>query len=160
MVPVSWDECKHFIIRTHELVFQQRNLDPSTIKLMIAECKSLLPPDRIILATDASKNENSTAIVAINCSLDVVIKGTIHNINSVFSGEGFAIALAVMNFIQENKDYFILTDSLSNLSALKYLNFHSPKNSLFLARVIFNALKLCSSLELIYTPAHVVYCRK
>ncbi|GBN51603.1 hypothetical protein AVEN_269112-1 [Araneus ventricosus] len=71
------------------------------------------------------------------------------------NGEGFAIALAVRNFIGENKDYLILTDSLSNLTALQNLNFQSPKSSLFLARSIFNALKLCSSLELIYTPAHV-----
>ncbi|GBM97663.1 hypothetical protein AVEN_11675-1 [Araneus ventricosus] len=88
MVLISCDECKHFVIRTHELDFQQRNLDPSTIKLMFTEFKSLLPFDRIILAIDAYKNENSTAIVAINCSSDVVIKGTIHNINfCVFWGE-------------------------------------------------------------------------
>ncbi|GBM33344.1 ATP-binding cassette sub-family A member 17 [Araneus ventricosus] len=74
MVPVSWDDCKHFVIRTHDLDFQQRNLDPSIINLMFSEFKSLLPPDRIILATDASKHENSTEIVAINYSSDVVIK--------------------------------------------------------------------------------------
>ncbi|GBO16479.1 hypothetical protein AVEN_173734-1 [Araneus ventricosus] len=142
MVPVMWDDCKHFVIRTHDLDFQQRNLDLSIINLMFSEFKSLLPPDRIILATDASKHENSTEIVPINYSSDVIIKGTIHNINSAFSGEGFAITLTVMNFVQENKNYLILT-------ALKYLNFHSPKSSLFLARAIFNALKLCSSLELI-----------
>ncbi|GBL87242.1 hypothetical protein AVEN_75083-1 [Araneus ventricosus] len=122
---------------------------------MFAEFKSHLPPNRIILATDASKNENSTASVAINCFSDVVIKGAIQSINYMFSGEGFPITLAVMNFVKENEDYLILTDSLSNLTALKYLNFHSPESSLFLARVIFNALKICSSLELIYTPTHV-----
>ncbi|GBN65098.1 hypothetical protein AVEN_65995-1 [Araneus ventricosus] len=117
MVPVSWDECKHFVIRSHELDFQQRNLDPSTIKLMFAEFKSLLPPHWIILATDASKNENSTTIVASNCSSDVVIKGTIHNINSVFSREGFAITLAVMNFFQENKDYLCAISKACELRA-------------------------------------------
>ncbi|GBM39662.1 hypothetical protein AVEN_104884-1 [Araneus ventricosus] len=75
MVPVIWDDCKHFVIRTQELDFQQRNLDPSIIKHMFAKFKSRLPPDCIILATDASKNENSTANVAINCFSDVVIKG-------------------------------------------------------------------------------------
>ncbi|GBM17805.1 hypothetical protein AVEN_99678-1 [Araneus ventricosus] len=116
--------------------------------------KSVSGPNHPDYGSDASKNENSTAIVAINCFSDVVIKGTIHNINSVFSGEGFAITLAVTSFVKENGDYLILTDKLSNLTALKYFNFHSPKSSLFLARAIFNALKICSSLELIYTPAH------
>ncbi|GBN08220.1 hypothetical protein AVEN_270856-1 [Araneus ventricosus] len=127
---------------------------------MFAEFKSRLPPNRIILATDASKNENSTAIVAINCFLDVVIKETIQSINYMFSGEGFPITLAVTNFIKENEDYLILTDSLSNLTVLKYFNFHSLKSSLLLARAIFNALKICSSLELIYTPTHVGIAEK
>ncbi|GBN96895.1 hypothetical protein AVEN_140697-1 [Araneus ventricosus] len=44
---------------------------------------------------------------------------------------------------------------MSNLMALKNLNFHSSRSSLFLSRVISEALRTCVSLELIYIPAHV-----
>ncbi|GBM10128.1 hypothetical protein AVEN_258736-1 [Araneus ventricosus] len=154
-VPGDLEKCKSFVIRIRDFDFQHRNDNPSIIGIMFNDFKSHLNPDQIILATDASKSARSTAIAAINCSSKVVIKGTIHNTNSVYSGEDFAIALAVMNFVNENKNYIIFTDSMSNLIALKNLNFHSPRSSLFLARVISEALQICVFLELIYTPAHV-----
>ncbi|GBM26168.1 hypothetical protein AVEN_85124-1 [Araneus ventricosus] len=109
----------------------------------------------IILASDASKSTNATAIAAVNFSTKVIFKGSIHNINSVFTGEGLALALAISKFTCEFQDYMILTDSKSNLSALSNINFHSPKITLFLARVIAHALSICKSLQLVYTPAHV-----
>ncbi|GBO38576.1 hypothetical protein AVEN_191601-1 [Araneus ventricosus] len=87
--------------------------------------------------------------------LQVIFKGSIHNINSVFTGEGLALFLAISKLIYEFKDYLILTDSKSNLSALLNINFRSPKITLFLARVIAHALTICKSLQLVYSPAHV-----
>ncbi|GBN47581.1 hypothetical protein AVEN_44714-1 [Araneus ventricosus] len=63
--------------------------------------------------------------------------------------------LAISNYVREFKDYILLTDSMSNITALKNLNFKSPKCSLFLAKIIAEALKKCKTLELVYSPAHV-----
>ncbi|GBO01662.1 RNA-directed DNA polymerase from mobile element jockey [Araneus ventricosus] len=154
-VPVDFEKSLNFVIRTRDFNFQHKSNNPNIIGIMFQDFKSHLNPDQIILATDASKTASSTAIAAINCSSKVMIKGTIHNTNSVYSAEGFAIALAVMNFVNENKKYIIFTDSMSNLMALKNLNFHSPRSSLSLAQIISEALQTCISLELIYIPAHV-----
>ncbi|GBO42507.1 hypothetical protein AVEN_43988-1 [Araneus ventricosus] len=104
---------------------------------------------------DASKNATVVAIAAINCSLSTELQGSIPTVNSVFTGEALAMVLAISNYVREFKDYILLTDSVSNLTALKNLNFQSPKCSLFLAKIIAEALNKCKSLELVYSPAHV-----
>ncbi|GBM00076.1 RNA-directed DNA polymerase from mobile element jockey [Araneus ventricosus] len=154
-LPVSWEDFSNFFIRTQDFDFQQKSLVSDVTKHQFSEFRSHLPSDMIILASDASKSTNATAIAAVNFSTKVIFKGSIHNINSVFTGEGLALALAISKFTCEFQDYMILTDSKSNLSALSNINFHSPKITLFLARVIAHALSICKSLQLVYTPAHV-----
>ncbi|GBM64644.1 hypothetical protein AVEN_91712-1 [Araneus ventricosus] len=151
-LPVSWED---FSIRTQDFDFQQRSLVLNVIKHQFSEFRSCLPSDMIILATDVLKSANATAIAAVNFSTKVIFKGSIHNINSIFTGEGLALVLAISKFICEFKDYLILTDSKSNLSALLNINFHSPKITLFLARVIAHALTISKSLQLVYSPVHV-----
>ncbi|GBO15600.1 hypothetical protein AVEN_121532-1 [Araneus ventricosus] len=132
-LPVSWEDFSNFSIRTQEFDFQQRSVVLDVIKHQFTEFRSSLPSDMIILATDVSKSANATAIAAVNFSTKVIFKGSIHNINSVFTGEGLALVLAISKFICEFQDYLILIDSKSNLSALLNIDFHYPKITLFLA---------------------------
>ncbi|GBO22872.1 hypothetical protein AVEN_60456-1 [Araneus ventricosus] len=138
-----------------ELEFQQLVLDPGVIKQLYYEYRSSLHSDAVILAADASKNATGVAIAAINCSLPTELQKSIPTVNSVFTGEALAMVLAISNYVREFKDYILLTDSMSNLTALKNLNFQSLKCSLFLAKIIAEALNKCKSLELVYSLAHV-----
>ncbi|GBN72300.1 hypothetical protein AVEN_120307-1 [Araneus ventricosus] len=138
---------KNFVIRTDELEFQQRVLDPGAINRLYYEYRSSLHSDVVILATDAYKNATGVAIAAVNCSFPTELQGSIPTINSVFTGEALAMVLANSNYVREFKDYILLTDSMSNLTTLK--------NSLFLAKIIAEALNKFQSLELVYSPTHL-----
>ncbi|GBL80930.1 hypothetical protein AVEN_103713-1 [Araneus ventricosus] len=94
-IPESWEDHQNFVIRTDELEFQQRVLDPGVIKRLYRECRSSLHSDVVILATDASKNATGVAIATINCSLPTELQGSIPTVNSVFTGEALAMVLAM-----------------------------------------------------------------
>ncbi|GBL79157.1 hypothetical protein AVEN_92401-1 [Araneus ventricosus] len=68
-IPESLEDHHNFVIRTDELEFQQRVLDPGVIKRLYYEYRSSLHSDVVILATDASKNATGVAVAAVNCSL-------------------------------------------------------------------------------------------
>ncbi|GBM37744.1 hypothetical protein AVEN_179823-1 [Araneus ventricosus] len=132
-IPESWEDHHNFVIRTDELEFQQRVLDPGVIKRLYHEYRSSLHSDVVILATDASKNASGVAIAAVNCSLPTELQESIPAVNSVFTGEALAMILAISNYVREFKDYILLTDSMPNLTALKNLRwsskaYNSPKS--------------------------------
>ncbi|GBN64090.1 hypothetical protein AVEN_135945-1 [Araneus ventricosus] len=92
-IPESWEDHHSFVIRTDEMEFQQRVLDPGVIKRLYHEYRSSLRSDVVILATDVSKNASGVAIAAVNCSLPTELQGSIPAVNSVFTAKIIAEAL-------------------------------------------------------------------
>ena len=81
--------------------------------------KSTLSTQVALIATDGSKSSIKTAVAAINFTNHRQISGSIDTYSSNNTAEVIAIILALKNFITGPKNYFILTDSLSVLRALK-----------------------------------------
>ncbi|GBO37887.1 hypothetical protein AVEN_140036-1 [Araneus ventricosus] len=76
--------------------------------------------------------------------------------NSVFTAEGWAILIAIEQFIQEeDKSYILCADSLSVLKSLESLHRKSPTISLQIGSAIIRAIPRNKAIKLVWVPAHV-----
>ena len=93
-------------------------------------------PDCTLLATDASKDACKTSAAALDVKSGYYIAGLVPQINSVFSAEAWAIYIALTTLSHNHPEVYILSDSLSVLSALRNWSFRSPALILLLIKAI------------------------
>lgn len=154
--PVNMENLRNIRIYTEELPFQIEKKNPHDgMKYLLEDYLNTEAKNGIIISTDASKTETNCAVAIINFKKLTKLSGTLPEINSVFTGEAIAITIAINKYVTTNEDYFIFTDSLSVLRALKKkLTIKSPAIILKLAKIIEQASEICSHLNIIWIPSH------
>ncbi|GBO44246.1 hypothetical protein AVEN_34140-1 [Araneus ventricosus] len=116
------------------------------------ECIQRFFPNHFIIATDGSKSHCHTSIAGFSCLQQFCYR--IHPLNSVFTAEVLAICQALDELVIPETDILILSDSLSGLSSLKNLSFHSPKVIQRLAAKIHIRKNLNQNIALLWVPGH------
>ena len=103
-----------------------------------------------ILATDASKSLNFTAIAG--CSSIAHFRYRINHLNSVFTAEALAIGTAIDELAWSGHPFLLLSDSLSVLKALQEVTRSSLKVILWLHQKALQASTRTSSIYLVWVP--------
>ncbi|GBM59602.1 hypothetical protein AVEN_36512-1 [Araneus ventricosus] len=135
-----------------DFYFQNKELPSSVISSDFIECIQIFSPNHFIIATHGSKSHCHTSIAGFSCLQQFCYR--IHPLNSVFTAEVLAICQALDEFVIPETDILILSDSLSALSSLKNLSFHSPKVIQRLAAKIHIRKNLNQNIALLWVPGH------
>ncbi|GBN22504.1 RNA-directed DNA polymerase from mobile element jockey [Araneus ventricosus] len=135
-----------------DFYFPNKELPSSLISSDFNECIQIFFPNHFIIATDGSKSHCHTSIAGFSCLQQFCYR--IHPLNSVFTAEVLAICQALDELVIPETDILILSDSLSALSSLKNLSFHSPKVIQRLAAKIHIRKNLNQKIALLWVPGH------
>ncbi|GFW59828.1 RNase H domain-containing protein [Trichonephila clavipes] len=110
-------------IYTNRFKFQDKNIPIPAISVLFDETVEREFQKFFIIATDASKNDQITSIAGISKKSSFAYR--INHYNSIFSAETLAICQALDDLVESNVNLFVLSDSLSVLSALQNFSIKS-----------------------------------
>lgn len=150
--PINLSEFSNISFFIDSLDFQKTK-NAVEIRAFFRDFINNIDNDIRIIATDASKKDNKMGIAAYDYRSNISFVSQINSINSVFTGEGLAIWLALQKFCSFDHIY-IFSDSMSVLKAL-----HSYKSSSslivhFLRNLIGKVQSCVRSISFIWIPAH------
>lgn len=149
------ESIKNLNIYTDNLQFQVPKSNPHEgIQHLLNDYLNTMPKTATVIATDASKSKENCAVAIINFRTQTKLSGTIHQINSIFSGEAIAIIIAIEKYAKRQEELYIFTDSLSVLSALK--SGQERKSTVIerLSWAIEKSSQICNQINLIWIPGH------
>lgn len=158
ILPMTWSShCRipnlRFDLDCH--MFQDRSNPQSEFPSLFAECLYSSFNNYVILATDASKDDNKVAVAAVSVTYGLEVAMLCPLQTSVFTAEAIALVVALDQFARSHQNIVVCSDSLSVLKALQRVNRKSSSIINRLYQVISQVCESCNSLVLLWTPGHV-----
>ena len=146
-----------WLMHTPEINLTLTNTQKSTTETKIKYHEILISyQNHIKIFTDGSKiNQSSTAAAIIQYKIPHTISQHLPNYTSIFTAELIAINMALMHIAgSQNNKHIIITDSLSNILALKQ---YKPKNPLIIQTQvkIDDLIRNNNEITLLWVPSHI-----
>ncbi|KAG8178205.1 hypothetical protein JTE90_026973 [Oedothorax gibbosus] len=140
-------------ISIRDLPFQRRGLRKDVIRTLYEEFKLSLNEGCVLIATDGSKTHCRTTVAGKDFTNRKSFSGDVDTYCSINTAECIALILALRKFVTANKNYIILTDSMSVLEGLK-LSRNPSSGVIKLKNELLEARTRCETIKLVWVPGH------